>query len=102
MFINSCDAMIHARYRGETFGLAVSEFSMLNKPVITYAGSREREHIDILGENAILYRDEIDLLNILINIGDWCNTKTKDWNSYRKFSPENIMSMFDSMIFSAS
>ena len=102
MFINSCDAMIHARYRGETFGLAVAEFSMLNKPVITYSGSREREHIDILGENAILYRDEIDLLNILINIGDWCNKKTKDWNSYRKFYPENVMSIFDSMIFSAT
>ena len=26
-FINSCDAMIHARYEGESFGLACGEFS---------------------------------------------------------------------------
>lgn len=27
-FINTCDAMIHGRYHGETFGLACGEFSI--------------------------------------------------------------------------
>ena len=36
-FINSCDAMLHARQSGETFGLAVAEFSSRNKPIITWA-----------------------------------------------------------------
>jgi glycosyltransferase involved in cell wall biosynthesis len=30
-FIRSCDAMLHARYDGETFGLAVAEFSAHNR-----------------------------------------------------------------------
>ncbi len=38
-FIASCDAMLHARHGGETFGLAVAEFSIRNKPVITFPGS---------------------------------------------------------------
>ena len=33
-FINSSDAMLWARAGGETFGLAIGEFSTLNKPVI--------------------------------------------------------------------
>ena len=32
-FINTCDAMLYARSRGETFGLAIGEFSSRNKPV---------------------------------------------------------------------
>ncbi len=35
-FINTCDAMIHARGDGETFGMACAEFSIKNKPVITW------------------------------------------------------------------
>jgi hypothetical protein len=35
-FIDACTAMLHARGDGETFGLAVAEFSTRNKPVITY------------------------------------------------------------------
>ena len=50
-FINTCDVMIHARERGETFGLAIAEFSSQNKPIITYSLSPERCHIDILGNN---------------------------------------------------
>ena len=101
-FIHSCDAMIHARQQGETFGLAVAEFSIRNKPVLTYAHSREREHLDILGEKAILYRDEAELTHLLSNIHDVVNDKTRDWNAYRAFSPEIVMKMFDSMIFSAT
>ena len=52
-FIESCDAMLHARSNGETFGYSVAEFSMKNKPVITYKNSPEKSHIDILKERGI-------------------------------------------------
>jgi hypothetical protein len=35
-FINACDAMLHARGDGETFGIACAEFSVKNKPVISW------------------------------------------------------------------
>jgi hypothetical protein len=47
-FIASCNAMIHARGRGETFGIAVGEFAVANKPVITYRDSGEKAHLDLL------------------------------------------------------
>jgi hypothetical protein len=57
-FINSCDAMIHARILGETFGLSCAEFAIKNKPIITYSRSRFKNHIYSLKESIVLYHDE--------------------------------------------
>lgn len=65
-FLNTCDGMIHARKRGETFGLAVAEFAVLGKPVFTWAGSPERAHLEMLGEGNFLYRDGADLERLLL------------------------------------
>jgi hypothetical protein len=57
--------MLHARWHGETFGLAVGEFAVLGKPVITYGGSRERAHLEMLGEKALIYKSKEELLKVL-------------------------------------
>jgi hypothetical protein len=64
-FLATCDAMLHARWHGETFGLAVGEFAALGKPVITFAGSRERAHLEMLGNQALPYRHADELTKIL-------------------------------------
>jgi hypothetical protein len=64
-FLATCDAMLHARWHGETFGLAVAEFAVLGKPVITYGGSRERAHLEMLGEAGEFYTDKDGLLQNL-------------------------------------
>jgi hypothetical protein len=64
-FLATCDAMLHARWHGETFGLAVGEFAVLGKPVITYGRSRERAHLDMLGGKAQVYESEKQLRRIL-------------------------------------
>ncbi|NCY20764.1 hypothetical protein EBX31_02260 [bacterium] len=66
-FLATCDAMLHARWHGETFGLAVAEFAVLGKPVITFEGSRERAHLDMLGGQAQIYRNAEELGEILQN-----------------------------------
>ena len=93
-FINTCDVMIHARERGETFGLAIAEFSSKNKPVITYYNSPERCHIDILGDKGLYYTDYTSLYSILSNI-QLSDIKDKNWNCYQNFTPENIMNKFN-------
>jgi len=60
-FLDSCDAMIHARKRGETFGLSCMEFAVLGKKVLTYSESPEKAHLELLGEAALEYSD-IDTL----------------------------------------
>jgi len=64
-FLATCDAMLHARWHGETFGLAVGEFAVLGKPVITYGGSRERAHLEMLGSHSRTYHNDDDLHKIL-------------------------------------
>lgn len=91
-FINSCDAMLHGRYQGETFGLACGEFAQ-SKPVITFSGSVERNHIDMLGENAVLYSSAAELFNILINFSN-----TFKPNEYQKYTPEYVMNIFDKIL----
>ena len=44
-FVNTSDAMIHARSMGETFGLSIAEFSIRNKPIITYKGGVDSAHV---------------------------------------------------------
>ena len=64
-FLATCDAMLHARLHGETFGLAVGEFAVLGKPVITFAGSREKAHLEMLGRQSLQYRHADELIKIL-------------------------------------
>tara|TARA_Y100000052_G_C2953229_1_gene88665 strand:+ start:295 stop:1245 length:951 start_codon:yes stop_codon:yes gene_type:complete len=90
-FINTCDAMIHARNEGESFGLSCGEFSIRNKPVITWNGSKERNHIYVLGDKGIYYSNAQEMYDSLINFKPEPN---KDWNCYRDYSPENIMKIF--------
>lgn len=91
-FINTCDALIHARISGETFGLTCGEFAICKKPVITWNGSKEREHLLILKEKAVIYNTPEDLKTIL-------ETFTKDKydvskNGYMFYTPENVMKIF--------
>lgn len=94
-FINTCDAMIHARQMGETFGAAISEFSIRNKPIIT-GNSGDRAHLDILKDKCFIYKDQNSLWNIFNyfykNIND---IRIKEWNAYNDYSPENIMNQFN-------
>ena len=91
-FINTCDALIHARDRGETFGLTCGEFAICEKPVITYGNSIENEHLLILKEKAVVYNSKNDLYNIF-------ETFTKDkydmkQNGYMFYNPINVMNIF--------
>jgi hypothetical protein len=91
-FINSCDAMLHARSSGETFGLAIAEFSTLNKPVLTYSESNERAHIDILKENALYYNDPVTLTQQLLSFKP---QPARNWRMYAEaFTPELVMKRF--------
>lgn len=96
-FINTCDAMIHGRKMGETFGLSIAEFSIKNKPIIT-CNCGDIEHIKILGDKAIIYSSFEELINIFKNIKDIIQSRS-DWNAYKMFSGENIMRIFKKSIF---
>lgn len=101
LFINTCDAMIHARSIGETMGLAVGEFSVSNKPIITYNGDLysyyDRAHIDILKDKGIYYKNAEELYSIFSNISK-LDIDGKDWNMYQDFSGEKVIKKFEQLI----
>ena len=96
-FFAMCDAMLHARADGETFGLAVAEFSIRNKPVITYNGDNirgyARAHVNLLGHRGLYYHDLSSLKKVvaqLVNEG----VPDRAWNAYENFSSSRIIPKF--------
>ena len=92
-FINTCDAMIHARSLGESFGLSCGEFAIKNKPIFTYKFCRQRAHIENFHKKIFLYRSQKDLINQILNF----NKNNKIY--YKKFkniyTPNLVMKKFN-------
>tara|TARA_Y100000389_G_scaffold148109_2_gene147166 strand:+ start:12408 stop:13433 length:1026 start_codon:yes stop_codon:yes gene_type:complete len=111
-FINTCDAMIHARQCGEAFGIALGEFNIFNKPIITCAVNRHNAHITTLGNKGIYYpgySKEIDekLLPIktrplkeILTSFNRNEMKLKDHIAYGDYTPENVMKQFQKVFLS--
>lgn len=92
-FINTCDALLHARHRGETFGLTCGEFSICKKPVITWNGSIEREHLLILKDKAVVYSTQNELETILTTFTKYKYDVSE--NGYMFYTPDNVMRIFE-------
>ena len=96
-FIRTCDEMLHARAAGETFGLAIAEFSAHNRPVLTSLGHTDggaaRFHIDTLGRCGMYYTDEESLVALILSF-DRGRAHEGAWNMYRAFEPSRVMQSF--------
>jgi hypothetical protein len=93
-FIKTCNAMLHARHHGETFGLSCGEFSMLNRPIVACTTVEDRCHIEILGNKLIGYADPQQLFNILMGM-DHKFVDSQNWDCYSdKHNPEVVMKKF--------
>ena len=98
--ILSCDAMIHGRSDGETFGLSLGEFAFYNKPVITTVSDEYNAHIEILKNKAILYNTHDDTLlallrNLRTRVSCFMKMNGGDVNGYAEYTPEKVMRTFN-------
>jgi hypothetical protein len=87
--------MIHARKQGETFGLACGEFALSMKPIISFIGSVEKAHLDILGNKVIGYSDKQSLHTILVNFKK--EEHSMENNGYLEYTPEHVMNIFSKL-----
>lgn len=100
-FINTCDAMIHARSMGESFGLACAEFSIQNKPILTWSGHSNahyhRSHLGILGNKGLYYDNQEQLVALMELVGENISVvRSMDWDAYsEKYNPRVVMKKFD-------
>ena len=99
-YINACDAMLHARDLGESFGLSVAEFLYFNKPVLSWGGGFDRNHVNWLQRHDLIYKDKEDLIQRLHNlrsrVGVNYNSIVSDYN------PTNVMKLFKEVYLSAA
>jgi glycosyltransferase involved in cell wall biosynthesis len=95
-FINTCDAFLHGRSDGETFGLAVAEFALCLKPIVSNAQCTDDAHFQILGNQIIKYHSKDELVNILKTFVPASFDMSN--NGYLQYTPEKVMKIFNEVI----
>jgi hypothetical protein len=98
-FVCTCDAHLECGTLGHSFGLAIGEFSVNNKPIIAYKSDTlwNTSHLDILKEKGLYFTDRNSFYDLLMqfNPKEWLN---KDLNCYKEYSPEKVMKIFQSFL----
>ena len=94
-FVQTSDAYIEARSRGQTFGLSPLEFNSKNKPVYMWWGVPERCVIDdyLHLRGGVYYNDEQHLVQLLLS-ADRNEIRQKDWVCTQDLTPEKVMQKF--------
>jgi hypothetical protein len=100
-FINTCDAMLHARHIGESFGLAIAEFSTKNKPIVTTPNFKLNPNVDIahiyfLKEKGVWYNEDnlYSILTTFLTKENRDEIAKKDWNAFKDYTPEKVIKQF--------
>jgi len=88
--------LLHARLQGESFGLAIGEFLLKDKPVIAALFGEGKEHLDMIGNTGLYFRNTAELYQILVGF-----QKTAASGCYRlrveTYSPQNVMKIFQNI-----
>jgi glycosyltransferase involved in cell wall biosynthesis len=96
-FFNTCDATIHARSNGESFGLAVAEALFMGKPVLTWEGGGDQNHTFMLQGSETIYNQN-NIRDKLLNVRDYIGAE--DWRQrVAQFAPEQVMKKFKEVFF---
>lgn len=96
-FIQACDAMIHARTLGESFGLSICESLFWHKPVLAWEGGFDRNHVELLKDHDLLYHNEDDLYKRILSLRDYCG---KNYRSIvDQFGPYQVIKKFEAVYF---
>lgn len=101
-FIKTCDAGLNAKKIGESFGLAIAEFHFFGKPVFSWAGGMDQNHVCLTPKRDWNYRTRRDLLRLLTEyVPDPADCDLAK-NSIAGYRPEAVMKRFESAFLSGS
>lgn len=99
-FIATCDAGLNAKKIGESFGLAIAEFLMQGKPVYSWAGGMDRNHVVMTPERDWIYRTRRALVDLLVNHVPSPRDGELARASVEAFRPAPVMARFDKVFLS--
>lgn len=99
-FINTCDALLHGRRKGEIFSLTIGEFLHQDKAVISCPQGEDEGHIVMLQDKGIWYNNSEELYSILSTF-----KRTQPEGYYKslveEYTPENVMNRFKKVFLDA-
>jgi len=98
-FLATCDAGLEAGTMGHTSGYALAEMSIHNRPNIVFHSPNlwNTAHLDMLGDTALYFHDEVEFRSILINFNRE-EMQKRDWVAYGDYTPEKVMVHFKEKI----
>ena len=99
-FIHACDAMIHARARGESFGLSIAEFLYQGKPVFAWHDGIDKNHHLMLENTGGLYKNAQELHQQILSFRTQDHPPEKYQQATQPYSPEVVMKQFDEVFLS--
>jgi hypothetical protein len=99
-FLGTADFFIHARQRGESFGLSILEALQIGTPVFSWRGGGDRNHVKMLSK-ASLFRNEMDLKNLIRTLDDY-PSRQHDKEIASKFSEDSVMNIFEEVFLSVA
>lgn len=94
-YILSCDAMLHARSDGESFGISICEFLFHDKPVLSCGLGRDKNNVALLQDYDMIYNSQCGLLQKMFMLKHRMFDAHFSWTIIEEFSPENVMKKFD-------
>jgi len=99
-FINTCDALLHGRRKGEIFSLTIGEFLHQDKAVISCPQGEDEGHVVMLQDKGIWYNNPEELYKILSTF-----KRTQPEGYYKslikEYTPENVMNRFKKVFLDA-
>lgn len=101
-FIASCDAGLNAKKIGESFGLAIAEFLMFGKPVFSWAGGMDQNHVALSPKGEWVYRTRRDLVRLLTDYSPSASDCELARSSVACYRPGPVMKRFDEVFLSGA
>lgn len=99
-FIATCDAGLNAKKIGESFGLAIAEFLMFGKPVFSWAGGMDQNHVAMSPRKEWIYRTRRELVRLLVDFSPSAKDGDVARQSVEQYRPEPVMARFDDVFLS--
>ncbi|KZM49295.1 hypothetical protein [Labrenzia sp. OB1] len=99
-FIATCDAGLNAKKIGESFGLAIAEFLMAGRPVFSWAGGMDRNHVVMTPKPDWIYRTRRELVRLLVDYTPSSADGDLARHSVSQFLPGPVMRRFDEVFLS--
>jgi glycosyltransferase involved in cell wall biosynthesis len=90
--LTSADFFLHARKRGESFGLSILEAMALRVPVLAWKGGKDRNHLELLSSTS-LYSDPRSLIDKIEAIRSYSDID-RNLKVARNFDRVNVMKKF--------